>query len=185
MSNFNVGDVVVRKAGHIDKHSLYKCRTGQPVKIESITNSGVVNFSAEDGGDDWFIEYFELYQPPFDLKTMPWKIVVKSPEESRMAQEWLRKNDLNWLCGGEISNLDSPVLTNCTKGTLYAEACYMHSHTDDGRDIAPEIKLTFGVRQVTYPEVPVKETEVEKKLRDLEEQQRKIADDIAKLRESM
>lgn len=187
MNNLKVGDLVVRKAEHVSKPSSnkYKCVTGEPVKIQSITNSGVVNFSAEDGGSYWFIELFELYQPSFDLKTMPWKILVNSPEESRMAQKWLREHGLGWPVGGAISCLDSPVLTNCAKGTLDAEGCYMHSYKNEGCDLAPEIKLTFGVTSVEYPELVTKETETQKKMKELEDKQREIAEEIAKLRESM
>lgn len=180
---FKVGDVVVRTED-VHKNDRRKCVTGIPVTVLGEADGNLI-FSEEDGGGGWFAQYFSLYKPEFDLKTMPWKIVVKSPEESRMAQEWLREQGLNWPVGGEISSLDSPILTNCVKGSLNPEACYMHSYTDDGRDLAPEIKLTFGVSAVEYPEIPTKETEVQKKLRELEDKQRNIAEEIAKLRETM
>lgn len=188
MSKFNVGDVVVRTWNILPDLKEYKCVTGKPVTITSCDLYGNLSFSEEEGGHGWFSDYFSKYEPKFDLKTMPWKIIVNSPEESRMAQEWLRENGLNWPCGGgAISCVNSPILTNCEKGSLNAAAYYMHSGSNDGRDIAPEIKLTFGITSVEYPPALVQETktEAQKKMKELEDKQREIAEELAKLRESM
>jgi hypothetical protein len=188
---FKIGDVVVR-TGNICKSFPARCVQGVPVVVSNTNNFGrSLFFSEEDGGDcggtGWDSRFFSIYEKkPIDLKTMPWKILVNSPEESRMAQEWLFSQGIKWVGGSNVvDNRGSPILTNCMKGTLTPEPNFMHSYKNDDRDLAPTIKLTFGVTEVEYPEIPAKETETQKKLKELEEQQRNIAEELAKLRESM
>ena len=124
-------------------------------------------------------------KPVFDLKTMPWKILVNSPEEGRVAQKWLFSQGIQWTFDGDTVKFPlAKLLTNCRDGYLDAKEYILHN-TDASGSIAPEIKLTFGVSSVTYPEIPVKETEAQKKMKELEDKQREIAEELAKLRESM
>lgn len=182
---FKVGDKIVRKASYIDT----KWGIGYCGKVCTVTkcNEGTVFYTCGAGEGDGYTYKFELHEekPAFNLKTVPWKILVNSPEESRMAQEWLFEQGIEWYTGKEICAPDSPILTNCCKSTLTPEQKILHSVKDDGRDLAPEIKLTFGVTSVEYPELVAKETEAQKKMKELEDKQREIAEELAKLRESM
>lgn len=187
---FKAGDKIVRKKEYIFPYHEDYGYTGELLTVVSCSGGNVTYTLLNGKLRNGFSENFELHQEKasgdaFNLKTTPWKILVNSPEESRMAQEWLFEQGIEWYIGKEICAPDSPILTNCRKSTLTPEQKILHSVKDDGRDLAPEIKLTFGVTSVEYPELVAKETEAQKKMKELEDKQREIAEELAKLRESM
>ena len=57
---FKVGDVVVHK--YPRPSSIFKCVSGEPIKIMKIDKAGHLSFHNQDGGDDWPPEDFELFQ---------------------------------------------------------------------------------------------------------------------------
>lgn len=185
---FKLGDVVLWK----EKTDYYVANKGAKAKIVGFMQGGkmldVVWLDVEsrgqfDGG--YSTHFFEKCVEPFNLKTMPWKIIVNSPEESRMAQEWLFEQGVEWkLHGKKVKELNVQVFTNCRASDLKPEPNLLYSY-DAKNSVAPEIKLTFGVTSVEYPEPIAKETEAQKKMKELEDKQREISEELAKLRESM
>lgn len=127
--------------------------------------------------------YFELVKESemFDMKKNPWYIKVNSQEEFNAVQEWLLNNfgdkfAHHYQKGMCLSN------TDYSGERLNKIVWYIYEPKE--RDLL-EIKFTYKTT-IENVQFPVVESERQKKkLRELEEQQRKIAEDIAKLRESL
>lgn len=134
--------------------------------------------------------YFELVEEKqmFDMKNNYWFIEVHNEEESKAAQQFAFDNGVVW-CGDDPEQYYNLPHYPCKIGqSSYDRMGKMAYGVDTERNKSKykEIKLTYKtVTTVDKVEWPVVESETQKKLRELEEQQRKIAEDIAKLRESL
>lgn len=174
MSKFKVGD----KIRHVGPWKNW------PDSSYEITE--VLNSYYHCGGSrtltKQYENYFELVEEKqmFDLKKNPWYIKPNSQEEFNAVQEWLLDNFGAKFAHGYEKGM-------CLSNTDYSDKRlnYVVWYIDEpkGRDLL-EIKFTYKTT-VDKVEWPVVESETQKKLRELEEQQRKIAEDIAKLRESL
>lgn len=111
----------------------------------------------------------------FNLKTMPWKIVVNNEVESAAAQLWLFEQGVVWQSG------DKEVLQYCKdypyalKGGNGRFSYSDKAHLSSIKDI-PEIKLSFetitSVKNATFP---VMETQKDKEIRSVREQMEALA----------
>lgn len=184
MSEFKVGDTVRRiTCDNEGNRGSWVLKVGTICKVIHVS-CGTICVKAAGVPEDAFHSacYFELVKESemFDLKKNPWYIKVNSQEQFNAVQEWLLDNFGDKFAYGYekgmcLSN------TNYSGERLNNIAWYIDE--PKGRDLL-KIKFTYKTT-VDKVEWPVVESETQKKLRELEEQQRKIAEDIAKLRESL
>lgn len=121
----------------------------------------------------------------YDMKTNPWFIRINDEEEHAAVVEFLKEKGYD-----DIASYRSGInaLTNACSDGSGIDGDVMWSsvagkYLDDVRkEIVVNFKSTLSVDKVVYPDV---ESPTQQKMRELEEQQRKIADEIAKLRESL
>lgn len=191
MSKFKVGDKVFLK-----KHS---CSMNAPIGTIAIvtgySNSWLTvawSTDVHQNNGNYYECDFELLQEnkmqEFDMKTMPWWISVKSEAEFESAKEFIKSKGLNMY---EIDNCRSLNYVGCAITNFFVEDITPVATVLNGKIATSklhtsgrEIKLTFKT-VIDNVEYPVVESETQKKLRELEEQQRELADKIAKIRENM
>lgn len=182
---FKVGDVVVWK----EKANYFSAKKGAKAKVVGFMRGGemldVVWLDEEangqmDGG--YSIESFEPNQtkPAFDMLTQPWFINV-TQETFPAVNQWLKEN----YKGDQLPISYLPDRSNYLTNTTYSgsvEKRIMHGSTN--KNLGKEIVLEVEYR-VTKAVFPVLETEAQKKMKELENKQREIAEELAKLRESI
>lgn len=126
--------------------------------------------------------YFELVKKNemFDMKKNPWYIKVNSKEQFDAVQEWLLKN---FGAKFEHGYEEGMCLSNTDFAGEQLNKVVWYANEPKGRNLL-EIKFTFKTT-IENVHFPVVQNEAQKKLRELEEQQRKLTDEIAKIRQSL
>lgn len=123
----------------------------------------------------------------FNLKTNPWYIVTKNAEDNAAAQRWLFAQGVSWCNGeSEVSN-SGLILVNYHNMRNYAidinNEGFMHTDDCDTlRRLGPqfELKLKFSVEVndvLSYPE-----TDIDRKIKSLEETIKNAQAEIDKLK---
>lgn len=123
----------------------------------------------------------------YDMKTNPWFIRINNKEEHAAVVEFLKEKGYDDNVIPSYNSNINALVNSFSRGS-WLDGDVMWSSTagkylDDVRkEIVVNFKSTLSVDKVVYPDV---ESPTQQKMRELEEQQRKIADEIAKLRESL
>lgn len=131
----------------------------------------------------------------FDLKTQPWHIKVKSPEENYAAQKWLFSQGLTW-CNGDVDVdcLHSKILSNYfarqrkvndieVNHEGFMHGAYPSEFNNDDYELELQFEEKIVVVDFTFP--TVKESPEQKKIRELEETIAKAQEQINKLKGEM
>lgn len=122
------------------------------------------------------------------LKGKPWFIAVNGKEHSRIAQEWLFEQGLQWAHYGKVvSFTDQAVLTNVDAGGIVRDyIIYSDSITRKIEQGAHEVKVLGRISMVLEKvELPVVESPQEKQIRELEETIQKAQKQIDALKQSL
>lgn len=184
MNQFKVGDIVRRiERNNFDALGTWVLKVGTICKVIDVIGYSSIRVEAKgvpaDVGHNAY--FFELVKESemFDMKKNPWYIEV-SKETFPSIQKWLLEEYGTKLACDYFPSLR--VLTNARDDGIVVNNFVMWS--SELPENALEIKFTFKttIDKVSLPEV---ESEAQKKLRELEEQQRQLADEIEKLRKSL
>lgn len=124
----------------------------------------------------------------YDMKTNPWFIRINDEEEHAAVVEFLKEK--GYADDEFIPSYNSNIraLTNAYSDGSWVGSKLMWSdsagdrYDDVRKEIVVKFKSTLSIDSVVYPDV---ESPTQQKMRELEEQQRKIADEIAELRKMM
>ena len=124
----------------------------------------------------------------FQLKNQPWFIAINGKEHSRIAQEWLFEQGVQWEhMGKKVSYTEQAVLTN-VDGSGIIRDYIMHANSvkfkiDQG---AQEIKVHGHLKMVLDKvELPEVESEQAKKIRELEDTIQKAQKQIDELKQAL
>lgn len=187
MAKFKIGDIVRRiTCDNEAAHGAWVLKVGTVCKVIDVLYDGTICVEAGGVPKDAFhaSSYFELVKESevfemFDMKKNPWYIKI-TKENFKSVQGWLRVHygtDLKCDYGSNMVALTNTEGNGNICPNFVMWAAQPHEK-------ALEIKLTYKI-EVDKVEWPVVESEAQKKLRELEEQQRQLADEISKLRASL
>lgn len=190
--DFKVGDTVRRIIcdGWLSNGQVLKI--GTICKVTEVLHNGFIWVSAEGIQEDTEhrLVFFELVEsaptaPTFNMKNDPWFIRVHNAEEAEEVRRWLDEN-CEVKFGSSPLNIDlvnkySFVGFTNTYNHLSEPNKYLMFGNLEVPGVRSEIKITFK-KVVDRVDYPVIECLTRKRIRELEAQQQKIADEISKLK---
>lgn len=192
MSKFKVGDTVRRIiCDNRDDEAGWALRVGTICKVTKVVSFADSICVDADGLIPAHVvhseEFFELVEESqaFDMKKDPWFIRVHSAEEAELVRKWLDEN-CEVKFGSSPLNIDlvnkySFVGFTNTYNHLSEPNKYLMFGNLEVPGVRSEIKITFK-KVVDRVDYPVIECLTRKRIRELEAQQQKIADEISKLK---
>ena len=173
MQKFKKGDTVRCIRGTVDTEYLVQGKDYIVDSFDESSNTLVVQRLP----NDWHADRFELVTPEFCMKTQPWFIRVNGHQEWKLAVEFARSKGIDFFSGHASYYGSITLITNVdTWGTI--PRYLMHGYQCGTKN---EIKLSYKkvIDKVEYPVVKsVQELEIEK----IEDEMRKLADRLSKLK---